>query len=223
MLLLLPSLRQLSAHMAPGPGMEALDPALLPPHFRCSGVTHLTLQHGNMTVGALTFIMHLPRALTHFSYADAQLDPLGGWYLPIFRLGLSCARETLESLTLGLCSALEDDEGWGVDGRIGDLREWPVLTRVEASMMAMLGPPETVVGGLVDVLPKGVREVVVVRGAGDWAVGVVGVVEQVEKMVLSGALRSLEKVGIQGVVVWDRERQALRAACDMAGVQLVIG
>lgn len=48
-------------------------------------------------------------------------------------------------------------------GGIGDLREWPAFTRVEASMMAMLGVRETVVRGLVDVLPKGVREVQVVR------------------------------------------------------------
>lgn len=101
MLLLLPSLRHLTAHMAPGPGMEALDSALLAPHFRTSGVTHLTLQHGNMTAGALTFVMHLPHALTHFSYSDAHLDPLSGWEVPMFRLALSCARETLESLTLG--------------------------------------------------------------------------------------------------------------------------
>lgn len=220
MLLLLPSLRHLTAHMAPGPGMEALDSALLAPHFRTSGVTHLTLQHGNMTAGALTFVMHLPRALTHFSYSDAHLDPLGGWEVPMFRLALSCARETLESLTLGLCSALEDYQAWGVGGEgIGDLREWPVLTRVEASMISMLGARETVVKGLVDVLPKGVREVLVVRGAGDWEVGVA---DEVEKMVVSGALRSLEKVRIQGMFVGDRAREALRAVCDMAEVQLVI-
>lgn len=49
-----------------------------------------------------------------------------------------------------------------------------------------------------------------------------GVADEVEKMVVSSALRSLEKVGIQGVFVGDRARQALRAVCDMAEVQLVI-
>lgn len=219
MLLLLPSLRRLTAHMAPGPGMDSIDPRLIRPYYRDSGVTHLTLQHGNMTARSLTLIMTLTGSLTHFSYADTHLDPLGGWDLLMFHHALACVRSTLQSLTLGMCSVFEDDQRWGMGGAM-ILCGWPALTKVEASMVALLGVRESVLGGFVNVLPMGLKELVVVVGSGDWEVA--DVVHQVDKMVVSGVLRSLEMVTIRGLVWGDGAHEGLRAVCDMAGVQLVV-
>lgn len=138
----------------------------------------------------------------------------------MFRLALSCARETLESLTLGLCSSVEDNLGWGIGGGLGALGDWPVLRSVECSMMALMGMRENAVGGMADVLPKAVREVAIIVGGGGWEGA--DVVEQVERMVESGLLRWLEVVTIESGAIGDVDYERLRGVCELGNVKLVI-
>lgn len=223
-LLTLPSLRRITVHMAHGPGMDCLDPVLLGAHLRSSAITHLTLQHGNMTACALAHILRLPRALTHFTYSDSHANPLGNLDLRSFRLALLVVRDTLQYLRLGFCSALEDDNEWPAYRGLGSLREWPALQSIGCTMMALLGRSEGAVECLGDVVPAVVREVILVSGWGDWSSEELA--RQIAMMVgRSGgsALQWLEVMTLERGIIGEEMEDGLRAVCEEAGVSLVIG
>lgn len=142
----------------------------------------------------------------------ARSDPV------TFRLALECVRETLESLKLGWwCPALVDANRLSI-GVIGPLREWPVLQKVQCTMMALLGERNAATGRLEDVLPLGVKRVHIASGHGNWhGDHVVAWVKEMVERRADGAVPWLEEVrGGTGIhlegVVGDRFRESCKAA-----------
>lgn len=121
-----------------------------------SRVTHLSLHFGgNICSSALQHLLHMPRALTHFSYQDDwqnvyQPDPTP------FRVALRVLRDTLVSLSIGGVRALRLGEP--AEQTIGDFSDWPLLTKLTCTMTGLVGTRATATARVVDMLPLGIRE-----------------------------------------------------------------
>lgn len=143
---------------------------------RQSPITNLSLHFGNTTTSMLQHILQMPRALTHFSYADDSQYPYTPDTTIPLRSALGALRQTLKSLSLGGLRALQ----LGQPGQqtIGSLHDWPALTTIRCSLTALLGTRLTATCRLVDLLPMGIRELEVrrldelshLRSTSEWTV-----------------------------------------------------
>lgn len=140
---------------------DCYDPLETASYHRKSSVTKLCLKYGDLSVDVLRNILHVPRALTHFSYSDfSDCDTIGP-SATTFQMVLNHLRPTLQSLHLGWISVLEEDDGEA--HTIGSLREWPVLRTVDCCLAALVGKPAVSTSRLVDVLPVVIRDLTIHR------------------------------------------------------------
>lgn len=175
-LMRLPSIRKIITDMEPAyhtndPG--TVDKLISPPEYRgSSSVTTLSFQYGNFHTSLLSTILQVPRALTHFSYADH--DDCPAFDLTMFREALIHLRPTLQYLYLGWIRALEIGESGEDDEKphtIGSLRDWPALRTVHCGLVALVGKPAVATSRLADVVPAVIRELGIDRVDDVWFMG----------------------------------------------------
>lgn len=164
-LMRLPSLRELTADMT-GSQNSTEDQSVVDGIIAFAGqsaVTHLSLHYGNLSTSVLMKILQMPRALTHFSYTDHDEYVSVPDTTPL-RTALRPVRLSLQSLSLGLIRAL--GPGRPIAETIGELYDWPALTRLKCSLPMLIGTVTNSTGRLVDVLPMSLRELELLRGPG---------------------------------------------------------
>lgn len=126
-----------------------------------SAVKKLRFSSANMPPWALSFILRTSTALTHFSYSTPNgfFDPVG------FMKVLVPLRTSLRSLHLDItdaCMATVEYQGLDLPYTAGSLRECTALQTLRCGLTPLLGAgPRVDRSRLVDVLPVGLRELVI--------------------------------------------------------------
>lgn len=126
-----------------------------------SSVTQLALHNGETPPSILQLILHIPRALTSFSYMyDREYGCISNTAgLPTI---LQHLQPALQSLSVGGLYAIGHPSTCEVE--IGSLLHWEALTTLECSLPALLGARHTSSGvRLLDVLPLGIRRLFIWR------------------------------------------------------------
>lgn len=189
---------------------EYFDPSA---YTGCSStLTKLRLSDTTVCCHELKWILHVPRALTHFSFSLADRFD--------FRPALAPLRGSLRCLCLQAVysGGLRPEEEL-VDVAVGSLREWTCLRTLRCAMVLLLGyglQRERL--SLVDVLPVGLCELEFFCDD-EYTVERV-VVEIVELLARKAELvPALKRVKVAWAV--GEEREMLRAVCEAVDVEFV--
>lgn len=163
-LLRLPSLRNIDVFMETAEDDTETDAELTAllksATFRGkSPVTKLGIEYSNLSISHLNWILQVPTALTHFSYADDDLrrtrdDP----ETTSLGTALRHLRPTLQFLHLGYIRVPEPGEGDTELYNLGSFRDWPVLRTVKCGLEVLLGRPVQATARLVDLVPAVIQD-----------------------------------------------------------------
>lgn len=182
-----------------------------------SSVTDLQFVETNIAPPSLTAILTVPRALTHLGcssqYVETHFD------LAAFGRSLEPLLPSLQHLSISYSVA----ERWEVDWHSAmTLREWRGLQTLECPMMALLGRIPLEHCSLVDVLPRGLRELCLTEDM-YWATD--KVVERLVTLLETGEMGSLQEMKLKLAgdnEVEENEIERLRRACEEAKVLFVV-
>lgn len=183
----------------------------------CAGtspVTELTLRYGDILPKSMETILMLPKALIRFNYetkmADFDLRGIGRALLPL--------QHSLKHLYLQFYETEGPFSEPAKRDTIGSLRGWTSLRILHIQIVSLLGRKTDGILCLADVLPPGLRVLVVEHDKCWWAGKAV---QQVTGALEQGVLPALREVW-----VYSHDRTRTRAvedrflnACTKAGVE----
>lgn len=185
-----------------------------------SAVTHLRFSYANMSPSAISQVLLVPIALTHFSYTASMGC---GFDIESFMAALTPLRVSVRSLHLDFRQVggipIDYDEEFQIGNDGWSLREWPFLQTLSCSLMPLLclkGSPR-----MMNLLPVSLRELGILRDLygkdPEEAEQIVEMLEQKQWAVprLGELSMELGWGASEGVV------NQLTMACKAAGVSLV--
>lgn len=188
-----------------------------------STVTDLTIGSSYLSNEALEAILRVPKALTRLSYTTTGIF----WYFPLYTFGRAFlpVQNTAQHLCIDLANLdprHHDHEmpQWRKD-TIGCLRGWGALHTLEIPLLALLGRFVDVKLRLGDVLPLGLRRLVVYD---DWFCPAEAMVQRLVGLLECGEIAALRelKVVVKFKAVPGEMEEALRIACEQAEVVFVM-
>lgn len=215
-LMALPSIRRITTAAVGG---EARTPI---PHGT-STVTDLTITGGYLSNEALEAVLRVPKTLTRLSYTATGIF----WYFPLDTFGRAFlpVQNTAQYLCIDLANVdplHHDDEmpEWRND-TIGCLRGWGALQTLEIPLLALLGRLIGVELRLVDVLPLGLRRLVVYDDR-FWPAE--AMVQRLVGLLECGEMAALKEltVVVKYKAVTDEMEQTLRISCEQAELVFVM-
>lgn len=179
-LLKMPSIRTIRVRVLDD--MSILSPAA---YSDSSSVTKLDFLHGTVNTLALSRVLMMPRALTHFTFTDCLGDP-GTFDCAVFARGLRASRPTLQYLRLSVADSYDgiaEKAPNAPQNTIGSLYDWPVLRSIWCPVGVLLGKSPSRRGRpvtlrLAEVLPAVLTDFRVAPVWGGWQM-----MEVVDKLV----------------------------------------
>lgn len=187
------------------------------PRAGTSPVTELTLRYGDILPKSMATILMLPKALIRFNYEtkmdDFDLLGIGRALLPL--------QHSLQHLQLHFHETEDPYFEAPTRDTIGSLRGWTSLRILHIQIVSLLGRKTDGVLCLADVLPLGLR-MLVVEHDNCWGAG--KAVQQVTAALEQGVLTALREVWVYS---FDRTRTSevedrFLNACIKAGVKCAV-
>lgn len=214
-----PSIRKIQVHMSALPLPTDFD-ILYAAHARSSSVTDLEIVDSDSSPSKLQRILHVPKALTRFSYSHHGFD-LATVDFPTIGAAITQHYATLQFLRFDFWY-LQNDKANIVCPSIGSLRNWPMLTQIKSPLLPLLGMPNTA-DRLEDVLPLVIRELTIdwdlVWAPADVADAIVSLVQRK----VGYGLARLEVINATRWLLRDSGHQRkVREACMAAGVRFQV-
>lgn len=160
-----------------------------------SPVTKLEIEYSNLSISHLNWILQVPTALTHFSYADDDLRRTrDGPETTSLRTALRHLRPTLQFLQLGYIRVPEPGEGDINLYNLGSFRDWPVLRTFRCQLETLLGRPVQATARLVDLVPAVIQDLEITWETAKWFLS-----EWTARCMLGQAVQLLQEKEVYGL------------------------